>query len=54
MPPRINIEAYREKILDARHQGLSAAKILEFLNPEIIADGGSPVSLITLKRALAA
>jgi hypothetical protein len=53
MPPRTAINDYREITLDARIQGLTASKMLEFFNDTSVRDGGRALSEITLKRALA-
>lgn len=54
MPPRININDFRDEIEARRQSRESVTQILSFLNNAIIARGGSAISINTLKRQLSA
>ncbi len=52
MPPRSQIEAFRDAIESRRLAGESVTQVLAFLNEEIRANGGTAVSLRSLERHL--
>src|SRR4051812_38772099 len=52
MPPRRQIEAFREAIEMRKNEGHSNDQIYAFLNEALVANGGSTVSFRTFKRQL--